>query len=63
MSQQVVGAILEMGKSLGANVVAEGVEQDLEADALREIGVRWAQGYLFARPVDPYAEVPAPSEE
>ena len=63
MSQQVVGAILEMGKSLGANVVAEGVEQDLEADALREIGVRWAQGYLFARPVDPYAEVPAGSEE
>jgi EAL domain-containing protein (putative c-di-GMP-specific phosphodiesterase class I) len=57
VSQQVVKAILEMGDSLGARVVAEGVETDLEAEALRKIGVRWAQGYLFARPVDPYAEM------
>jgi EAL domain-containing protein (putative c-di-GMP-specific phosphodiesterase class I) len=52
-----VKAILEMGDSMGATVVAEGVETDPEAEALRKIGVRWAQGYLFARPVDPYAEV------
>ncbi len=58
VGQQVVKAILEMGDSLGATVVAEGVETQLEADALRKIGVRWAQGYLFARPVDPYAEPP-----
>jgi EAL domain-containing protein (putative c-di-GMP-specific phosphodiesterase class I) len=57
VSQQVVKAILEMGDSLGATVVAEGVETQPEADALLKIGVRWAQGYLFARPVDPYAEV------
>jgi EAL domain-containing protein (putative c-di-GMP-specific phosphodiesterase class I) len=60
VSQQVVKAILEMGDSMGANVVAEGVETPPEADALRKIGVRWAQGYLFARPVDPYAEEPPP---
>jgi EAL domain-containing protein (putative c-di-GMP-specific phosphodiesterase class I) len=60
VSQQVVKAILEMADSMGANVVAEGVETDPEADALRKIGVRWAQGYLFARPVDPYAEPPLP---
>jgi EAL domain-containing protein (putative c-di-GMP-specific phosphodiesterase class I) len=58
VSQQVVKAILEMGDSLGATVVAEGVETQPEADALLKIGVRWAQGYLFARPVDPYAEPP-----
>ncbi len=63
VSQQMVRAILEMGKSLGADVVAEGVETDPEADALREIGVRWAQGYLFARPIDPYAEVQALAKE
>ncbi|MCG6920996.1 MAG: EAL domain-containing protein [Acidobacteria bacterium] len=57
VSQQVVKAILEMGDSLGATVVAEGVETQPEADALLKIGVRWAQGYLFARPVDPYAEL------
>ena len=60
VSQQVVKAILEMADSMGANVVAEGVETEPEADALRKIGVRWAQGYLFARPVDPYAEPPLP---
>ena len=60
VGQQVVKAILEMGDSLGATVVAEGVETQPEADALRKIGVRWAQGYLFARPIDPYAEQPPP---
>jgi EAL domain-containing protein (putative c-di-GMP-specific phosphodiesterase class I) len=56
-----VKAILEMGDSLGATIVAEGVETEPEADALRKIGARWSQGYLFARPVDPYAE-PPPTE-
>jgi EAL domain-containing protein (putative c-di-GMP-specific phosphodiesterase class I) len=55
VSQRVVKAILEMGDSLGARVVAEGVETREEADVLADIGVTWAQGYLFARPVDPYA--------
>ena len=58
VSQQVVKAILEMGDGIGAMVIAEGVETREEADTLGEIGVRWVQGYLFARPMDPYAENP-----
>jgi EAL domain-containing protein (putative c-di-GMP-specific phosphodiesterase class I) len=50
-----------MGEGLGATVVAEGVETAEEADALRQIGVTWAQGYLFARPVDPYADGTTPT--
>ena len=58
VSRQVVKAILEMGDGFGAMVIAEGVEAREEADALADIGVRWVQGYFFARPVDPYAENP-----
>jgi EAL domain-containing protein (putative c-di-GMP-specific phosphodiesterase class I) len=59
-SQKVVKAILEMGEGLGADVIAEGVQTEEEAAALREIGLHWAQGYLFARPIDPYADPSSP---
>jgi EAL domain-containing protein (putative c-di-GMP-specific phosphodiesterase class I) len=56
VSQQVVKAILEMGIGIGATVIAEGIQTQEEADAIRALGVRFGQGYLFARPVDPYAK-------
>jgi EAL domain-containing protein (putative c-di-GMP-specific phosphodiesterase class I) len=55
VSQQVVKAILEMGTGIGATVIAEGIQTQDEADAVRSLGVRFGQGYLFGRPVDPYA--------
>jgi EAL domain-containing protein (putative c-di-GMP-specific phosphodiesterase class I) len=58
VSQQVVKAILGMGESLGATVIAEGIQAREEAEALRELGVTWGQGYFYARPVDPYAAQP-----
>jgi EAL domain-containing protein (putative c-di-GMP-specific phosphodiesterase class I) len=53
-TQQVVKAILDVGAGVGATVIAEGVQTQDEVDALRELGVRYAQGYFYARPVDPY---------
>jgi EAL domain-containing protein (putative c-di-GMP-specific phosphodiesterase class I) len=55
VSQQVVRAILGMGEGIGATVIAEGIQSQDEADAVRSLGVRFGQGYLFGRPVDPYA--------
>lgn len=55
VAQQVVKAILDMGNESGATVIAEGVQTSEEAEALRGLGLRYAQGYFFARPVDPYA--------
>ena len=60
VSQQVVKAILEMGEGLGATVIAEGIQTQEEADALRDLGVEWGQGYFFARPVDPRATSRSP---
>ena len=43
-------AIIGLGRSLGLEVVAEGVEQPQQLDFLREQGCRLAQGYWFSRP-------------
>jgi len=46
-----VAAIIAMGKSLGLQIVAEGVEQDSQLKALQQMGCHYAQGYYFSRPV------------
>jgi EAL domain-containing protein (putative c-di-GMP-specific phosphodiesterase class I) len=58
VNQQVVKAILELGSGVGATVIAEGIETKEEAETLRGIGLRYAQGYLFGRPRDPQVKVP-----
>jgi EAL domain-containing protein (putative c-di-GMP-specific phosphodiesterase class I) len=45
-----VAAIVSLAGALGLEVVAEGVEQQAQADALRELGCGFAQGFLFGPP-------------
>jgi len=45
----VVAAILEIGKTLGLAVVAEGVETPAQARMLAQYGCQTAQGYLYSR--------------
>ena len=59
-SQQIIKAILDMGVGVGATVIAEGIQTREEAQALIDLGIRYGQGYLFARPIDPYAPNPEP---
>lgn len=54
---EVVRAIAALGERLGYEVVAEGIETRAQADALRELGVEYGQGYLFGRPL-PLDELP-----
>ena len=58
VSQQVVKAILDMGAGVGATVIAEGIQTREEAEALRGLGVRYGQGYLFGRPARPAGQGP-----
>jgi EAL domain-containing protein (putative c-di-GMP-specific phosphodiesterase class I) len=50
-----VVAIVAMGHALGVQLVAEGVETEREAQALRDIGCDVAQGYLHGKPQPPSA--------
>ncbi len=49
-STAVVGAILALGKSLGLDVVAEGIETTAQHEAVYRMGCVYGQGYLFGRP-------------
>jgi diguanylate cyclase (GGDEF)-like protein/PAS domain S-box-containing protein len=46
-----VASIVELGRTLGMDVVAEGVETAGQLAALRGMGCRYLQGWLFGRPV------------
>ena len=52
-TRSIASAVLELGHALGHVVVAEGIERPEEAAALRLIGCRIGQGYLFSRPGRP----------
>jgi len=55
VNQQVVKAILDMAAGVGSTVIAEGIQTNDERDALLQLGIRYGQGYLYGRPLDPYA--------
>ena len=47
----IVEATIGMARGLGLEVVAEGVETEMQLNHLRQLGCLRAQGYLFARPL------------
>jgi EAL domain-containing protein (putative c-di-GMP-specific phosphodiesterase class I) len=53
----VVASVVELGRTLGLDVVAEGVETPGQLAALRGLGCRFLQGHLLGRPVSA-AELP-----
>lgn len=54
--QRLVRSIVEVCRSLGIEVVSEGIEIAEERDALVELGCDLLQGYFFARPGRPFPE-------
>lgn len=52
-SMTVIQAVVTIGRGLGMDVVAEGVETEAEASILTLAGVNEIQGYFFSRPVPP----------
>jgi EAL domain-containing protein (putative c-di-GMP-specific phosphodiesterase class I) len=56
LSQQVSGGhiasmVIELGRNLNLTVIAEGIEEERQAQTLRELGCHEGQGYLYSRPL------------
>lgn len=47
----IVRMIIDLGHTLGMDVVAEGVETQADADHLRSLGCDFGQGYFWAKPL------------
>ncbi|MCQ1836096.1 bifunctional diguanylate cyclase/phosphodiesterase [Neorhizobium galegae] len=49
--RRLVASIIEIGRSQGIEIVAEGVETAAHVDILRSLGCQTLQGYVFAKPM------------
>jgi diguanylate cyclase (GGDEF)-like protein len=49
--RSLAAVVIRMGETLGLESVAEGIERPTQLDALRRLGCRMGQGYLFAPPM------------
>lgn len=50
LNQQIVREMVHLGRVNGAEMVAEGIEQKEDLNFIRNMGIRYGQGYYFARP-------------
>jgi len=55
-AQQIVGFTIGMAHSMGKQVVAEGIETEVQRRELEKLDCDYAQGYLFGKPM-PSAEI------
>jgi EAL domain-containing protein (putative c-di-GMP-specific phosphodiesterase class I) len=50
--REILRAVVALARNLGLTVTAEGIESAEQLDRVRALGCDFAQGYLFARPLD-----------
>jgi diguanylate cyclase (GGDEF)-like protein/PAS domain S-box-containing protein len=50
---EIVRAVVNLGRSLGKTIIAEGIETVEQLATLKELGVHVGQGYLLSRPLRP----------
>ena len=58
VKREMLKAIHSLAMNVGADVIAEGIERVEELETLLELGIPYGQGFLFARPMPKFIEVP-----
>ncbi len=52
---EIIRSIIDLGRNVGMDVIAEGIETPRQLEDLRILQCGYGQGYLFARPMEPEA--------
>ena len=52
---RLAAAVLHMAQTLGLETVCEGIEREEQLEAARALGCSLGQGYLLAKPLDPFS--------
>lgn len=47
----IVKSVVTLGRALGMDIVAEGIETEFEAQTMTEFGCTELQGYYFSKPI------------
>ncbi len=63
IKQDILSALVKIGRRLGAVLVAEGIESADETATLRAAGAQLGQGFLYHRPRPISSEAPGPGSE
>ena len=50
LNQQIVREMVHLGRMNGSEMIAEGVENSSDLDFIRKMGIRYGQGFFFAKP-------------
>ncbi len=51
MGGHIASIVIELGRNLNLTVIAEGIEEEAQAQTLLKIGCHEGQGYLYAKPM------------
>jgi diguanylate cyclase (GGDEF)-like protein len=51
-SKMIVQSVVKLGRALGMDIVAEGIETEIEAEMMTQFGCTKLQGYYFSRPLE-----------
>jgi EAL domain-containing protein (putative c-di-GMP-specific phosphodiesterase class I) len=57
LKQELIKAIVGLSRQMRSTIIAEGIETIGELNTLKEIGVKFGQGFLFARPGPPFPDI------